>query len=121
MIRFLSDIRTVLVTYMVFVACKLIYTLLYASTNIHPYLYGAAFIIYCLVSYWAYRKNRIALWFMIFSLTISGAGGLVIGAFIIPVSQSILKVLSVVLGAYFIFGSYILLSNRPGKVGSACQ
>lgn len=108
MMRILSAIPTILITYIVFSVYKLIYALVYPSQNKSVYLYGSVAVINCLISYGAYRKNMIASWFLIMFLSITGVGGLLMGVFMVPVSQIVLKAVFIVLGGYFAFGSYRL-------------
>jgi len=117
MIRILSAIPTILITYVGFSVYKLIYVLLYPSKGKSALLYGSIALINCLISYGAYRKNIVACWTLIVFLFITGVGGLALGAFVVPLSQVILKAVFIVLGGYFAFGSYKLYCHafRDGK------
>lgn len=115
MIRFLIAIPTILIAYIAIIGYKLMYVLLHSPTNTSILLYCSSFILYCFISYWAYRGNKIAFWFMALSLLLSGLGGLVIGVFWVPLSQIILKTVFVVLGAYFVFGSYRFFCLGPNQ------
>ena len=106
--KILSAIPTILITYIAFSVYKLIYVLVYPSQDKSAYLYGSIAAINCLISYGAYRKNMIASWLMIVCLSLTGAGGLLIGVFTVPVSQVVLKAVFIVFGGYFAFGSYRL-------------
>jgi hypothetical protein len=121
MIRFLSAIPTILIAYIALIAYKLAYGLLYYSTNKYIYLYGSSLIFYSLISYWAYQRNKFAFWFMTFSLFLSGLGGVVIGLFMVSLSQIILKTVFTVLGVYFVFGGYILFCHRSSLVNNSEQ
>ena len=112
MMKILSAIPTILITYVAFSVYKLIYVLLYPSTDKSVYLYGSIALINCLVSYGAYRKNIIASWLMIIFLFLTGLAGLLLGVFMVPLSQIILKAVFIVLGVYFAFGSYKLYCYR---------
>jgi hypothetical protein len=122
MMRLLSAIPTILIAYVVVIAYKLTYLLLYPPMNKSIYMYVTfTLIFYCFMSFLAYRKNKIASWLMIFSLFLSGVGGLIIGVFIIPLSQTILKTAFTLFGIYFLFGSYKLYSYRPSSVNNVNQ
>jgi len=108
MIRILRAIPTILITYVGFSVCKLLYVLLYPSKDKSAFLYGSIALINCLISYWAYRKNIIACRLLIVLLFVAGTGGFLLGVFMVPLSQIILKGVFIVLGGYFVFGSYRL-------------
>jgi hypothetical protein len=112
MMRILSAIPTILITYIALSVYKLIYVLLYPSTNKSVYLYGSNVLINWVLSYGAYRKNMIACWIMIIFLFFAGVGGLLLGVFMVSLSQLFLKAVFIVLGVYFAFGSYKLYCYR---------
>ena len=117
MMKFLSAITTILVVYLVVISYKLTYLLLYPPMNKSICVYVTfTLIFYCFISYWAYQKNKFASWLMIFSLLFSGMGGLILGVFMVPLSQIILKIVFTLLGIYFVFGSYKIYSYRPSSV-----
>jgi len=112
MMKFLIAIPTILIANVAFSVYKLILVLLDPSTNLSVYLYGSIAFMNCFASYGAYRKNMVACWLMIVYLFLTGVAGLLMGIFKIPLSQIVLKVLFLVLGVYFAFGSYRLYCYR---------
>ena len=112
MLKYLFAIPTILISYLVVVAVKISYTLFHSSSDNSIYWIGPiALIIYCLLSYFAYRKNKIASWLIILLIFACGIGLLIIGIIMVPISQIFFKIISIVFGIYFVLGSYKILCS----------
>jgi uncharacterized membrane protein YfcA len=120
MMRRPNPIPTVLIVFMVFQAWKLGYAVLY-RTNGFVYLHGSMALIYGVASFLTYRRNKIASWVMIFALLLSGTLGLILGVFLVSLSQLVLKTVFTTLGVYFIYGSYKLYQARKNPANQASQ
>lgn len=113
MIKTLTSIPAILLSYLAVIMAKSIYAIFFTAGNAYPYwLVPLAFLIYCSLSYLAYRRNKVALWIMILVIFTSGTGGLILGIVFIPISQAVLKAAFVALGVYFLYGAYKLYESR---------
>ena len=122
MIKYVSAIPTILISYLVVIFYKVTYSLFYLSTNKAMYWIGPfALFFYCFISYLAYRRNKIALWLMIFSLFVSGMGGLILGIFTVPISQIALKIIFTVVGIYFVFGTFKLYTSLQSSINKVTE
>lgn len=91
---------------------KFLYSLIYSPENQKMLIIsGLSLIFYCIISYYVYKNNKIATWVMSFIIFVSGASSLCIGLFILSLKQIGLKLLFVLLGAIFCYGSFRLYSS----------
>jgi len=74
---------------------------------------GVVFLL--IASFFAVKRNRVALWvmgiYLLFNIaTVFG------GLFLIPLQQYLLKSVAVILGSYFVFGGYVLIRKAREQV-----
>ncbi len=114
-VKFLSAIPTISIAYLLFLPFMLKFLLPYRRLAGFILLFSFfAFVFYGIVSVFVYRKNVKAFWVMILSLLISGLGALAVGIFAVSAQYQIVqKVLCIIIGIYFIFGSYNLYRYKP--------
>lgn len=71
-----------------------------------------ALLVMTTLCYLTYKQHKIATWINCIILFISGFGSVVIGVALISFNQICLKLLFVILGAYFTLGSVLILKRR---------
>ena len=78
------------------------------------------FLVYCVLSFFAYKGNKIATFVMAISILLSGIGALAVCTYVVSVDKITLQIMiAIVIGVYFIWGGIMLIqgirktSNTP--------
>ncbi len=116
--KFLTAISSVLVVFLLLRSYQLAYAVITGSeSSFATTVRGIAIVPYFGLSYLTHKKNMLAAWGMVIVLGLAGTSSLVFGIVIVPVSQYILKIFSIISGAYFAYGSSILYKSiRNGEM-----
>ena len=115
--KFFTTIHAVLIAYLLLKSTQYIYSLIYTTENTF-FVAGRilALVSYFVLSYLTYKQNIISCWAMVVLLSLSGVSTFFLGIFAVPVSQYVVKLLSIIIGAYFLYGAIILFNSiREGE------
>ncbi len=107
---FLTNKITILTSY-ILINCvlKLVHSMNSNDTENMTLFLIAVFIFYVILAFATYRNIKIAVWLMALCLLLSGIGTFIIGVFLTPLSQYILKPFFLIASLYFIYGGLFLL------------
>jgi len=72
---------------------------------------AASFIVYVLLSYLAYRKNKLATWLIFLTILIGNTISFVQSIVLVSAEQYLLKSFFIIMGIYFIIGSVLVLKR----------
>ena len=114
----LATIPTVLIVYLSLRSAQFVYSLLYATESTFLVI-GRTLALICgfALCYMTYKRNIIAAWIMVFILSLAGISIFLFGIFAVPIAEYKIKSLSILMGAYFIYGGIILFKSiRKGEM-----
>jgi len=106
--------RFVILSYLFMITIQLFYSAFSRGVK-NSALYFIMLILYSILSFLAFKGNKVATWMVIISIFLSGIGTFLIGIFLIPINQATMKVTSVLLGLYFIYAGIELVSGEKKR------
>lgn len=110
--KFFTSISAILIAFLLLRSYQLLYAVINASEISFTIIVRViAIVAYFGLSYLTLSRYLLAAWGMVFVLGLSGAGNLIFGIVAVPASQYILKIFSIISGAYFTYGSAILFKS----------
>jgi hypothetical protein len=116
--NYLTNISSVLVVYLALRSVQLIYSIAYESESSFLQIFRGLALLACFIlSYQTHKRNIIAAWAMVLFLALSGISTVLFGIFAVSTQQVVLKIFSIIAGAYFICGGIIILQSiRKGEM-----
>jgi hypothetical protein len=117
--KILKSKGTILLSYILLKAYTLAYSLVYSlesSRIVLVRIVGLA--VFSILAILTYKNIKVARWLIGLTLLITGLGNLVLGIFVISISQYVLKPFTIIIGAYFMYGGWILLSPQEQSIVS---
>ncbi len=116
-VKILWESLTVLVVFISVNVVKFMYSILYLQESFHiRSLRFLAIVIFCLLSFYSYKNNKIATWIMGFIILVTGVGSLVLGIILVSTKQLTLKILFIILGVYLCYGSIKLIKSYKERM-----
>jgi hypothetical protein len=110
---------TILLSYIVLKAYQLGYSIVYSLESSRIILVRTVgLVVFSILAILTYKNIKVARWLMGLNLLIIGLANLVLGIFGISISQYVLKPFTIIIGAYFMYGGWILLSPQKQSIGS---
>jgi len=70
------------------------------------------FLVPVLLAILTYKKIKVALWLMAFTLLVGGISGFLVGVIHVPMSQYYFKPIAIILGLYFTYGGIMLIKDK---------
>lgn len=117
-LKFLTTISSILIAFLLLRSYQLVYSVITGfESSFITTVKGIAILPYFGLSYLTHKRNMLAAWGMVFVLGLAGASNLIFGIVTGSASQYILKIFSIISGAYFAYGSSILYQSiQNGKM-----
>jgi len=116
--KILKSKGTILLSFIVLKAYALGYSLVYSLESSRIILIRTVgLVVFSILAILTYKNIKVARWLMGLTLLITGLGNLVLGIFVISISQYVFKPFTITIGAYFMYGGWTLLSPQAQSVG----
>ncbi len=109
---FLSKTEVILVTYLSFKCIQILYSINnQVEENSIILIRFLVFVVMAILCYLTYKKHKIASWVNSIIIFIGSVGTLILGVAVIPFDQIWMKLLFILIGAYFTLGSVVIFKR----------